>query len=254
MNLNFKEYGSGEPVIILHGLLGMLDNWHSFAKKLSSEFWVFSVDQRNHGKSFHSREFNYDLLADDLFQFMEQNYIPKAHLIGHSMGGKSILNFLAKYPDKVNKSVIIDISPKLYSGGHEPIFEALLSLPIDEVQSRMQATEMLLKSLPNQGTVNFLLKNLDRITGNKFGWKANIDALHNNYESIKSEILFSEKVESPTLFIDAERSDYITTSDIELIDNNFDDYLIETINDSGHWVHVDQPDILLNKISAFLSN
>ena len=252
MNLHYKEYGQGEPVIILHGLLGMLDNWHSFAKKLSQDYWVISIDQRNHGKSRHSDQFDYELLAEDLSGFMDQHYIPKAHLIGHSMGGKTVMAFLNQYPDKVDKSIIIDISPKAYSGGHEKIFEALLSLPIDKITQRQQASEMLLKLLPDVGTVNFLLKNLDRTPDNTFKWKANISGLNQNYDHIKSEITFEHEIENPTLFIDAEKSNYITDEDKALIASHFIDYSIETIQGSGHWVHVDKPGILLDRIHSFL--
>lgn len=109
--LNYKEFGEGEPVIILHGLLGMLDNWKTFARKLSENYWVILVDQRNHGKSFHSDEFSYDLLAEDLKALMDSLFIPKAHLIGHSMGGKTVMRFAELYPDQVDKAVVVDISP-----------------------------------------------------------------------------------------------------------------------------------------------
>ena len=119
MNLNVKEYGEGSPIVILHGLLGMLDNWHSFSKKLSKHYWVISVDQRNHGNSFHSNEFNYELLAKDLQELMHELGILRAHFLGHSMGGKTVLQFLHDFEDYVEKAVIVDIGMKQYPGGHE---------------------------------------------------------------------------------------------------------------------------------------
>jgi len=252
MNLNFKEYGSGEPVIILHGLLGMLDNWHSFAKKLSSDYWVISVDQRNHGKSFHSDAFNYDLLTHDLKEFMDQNHIPKAHFIGHSMGGKTVLNFINTYPEMSDKNVIVDISPKEYTGGHEEVFEALSNLPLSTINSRIEAAELLLQTLHYEGLVNFLLKNLLRNKDGSFSWKANIQSLTDNYDKIIGEISFNETVDAPTLFIQGEQSDYIDNEDQRLLEDNFTNFRIKKINNAGHWVHVDQPDELLEDVKNFL--
>jgi len=252
MNLNFKEYGSGQPVIILHGLLGMLDNWHSFAKKLSQDYWVILVDQRNHGKSPHSEEFNYDILADDLYDFMETNHIPKSHMIGHSMGGKTVLNFLNKYPEKVERTIIVDISPKAYSGGHEKIFEALLDLPLSEIATRKQAYDWLMKRVPEESTSNFLLKNLRREKGGEFNWKANIEVLRDSYENIKEEIFFSENIEHPSLFVQAGQSDYISDDDDTFIGRDFSNYKIVKIENAGHWVHVDEPEVLLNEVKRFL--
>jgi len=110
--LNYKELGEGPPIIIAHGLLGMLDNWRTFSKKLAEQgFRVISIDQRNHGKSFHSAEFDYDILADDLLQFLDEHGLQRVHTLGHSMGGKMVMKFLEKYPDKVDKTIVVDISP-----------------------------------------------------------------------------------------------------------------------------------------------
>ena len=141
--LNYKEFGEGEPVIILHGLLGMLDNWKTFARKLSENYWVILVDQRNHGKSFHSDEFSYDLLAEDLKTLMDSLFIPRAHLIGHSMGGKTVMRFAELYPDQVDKAIVVDISPSGSVGSHSLIFESLLDVAIDKVSERSVVEEEL---------------------------------------------------------------------------------------------------------------
>lgn len=250
--LNYKEYGSGEPIIILHGLLGMLDNWHSFAKKLSEEYWVISVDQRNHGKSFHSDEFNYKLLSADLMAFLEEMHIPSCHILGHSMGGKTVLQFLNDYFDIVDKAVVVDISPKSYSGGHEMIFEALQSVDFKKVASRKDIQNVLMESVQNIGVVHFLMKNLSRKSEGGFEWKANVNVLSKQYDYIKSGIVFDDIIETPTLFIKGEKSEYITEEDSQLISEQFEEAEIVTIPDAGHWVHADQPEALLNSVKEFL--
>jgi len=250
--LNYKEYGSGEPIIILHGLFGMLDNWHSFAKKLGEEYWVISVDQRNHGKSFHSEEFNYKLLSDDLLAFLEEMHIPTCHILGHSMGGKTVMQFLNDHSDTVDKAIVVDISPREYTGGHEKIFDALQKVDFTKVKSRKDVQINLMASINNLGVVHFLMKNLGRKAEGGFAWKANVDVLEKKYANIRSKIEFDDIIDTPTLFIKGNNSGYIDKEDVEFINNQFEDVKIENIDNAGHWVHADQPEILLNSVKDFL--
>jgi pimeloyl-ACP methyl ester carboxylesterase len=253
MKLNYKEYGEGEAVIILHGLLGMLDNWHSFAKKLSENYRVIVVDLRNHGKSPHSEDFSYPLLAGDLSELMESIHIPRAHLIGHSMGGKLVMQFIEMYTQKVDKAIVIDIAPKAYASGHEAIFKALMALPLESIESRNQAVEILNSALGDAGTVHFLLKNLNRKMDGTFEWKANIPVLWNRYDSIRSAIEFRHKLDVPILFIQGGNSNYIEDGDKAQIAGVFENSSFIKIDGAGHWVHVDQPEILLITVNQFLS-
>lgn len=252
MYLNYKEYGSGEPIVILHGLLGMLDNWHSFAKKLSEEFWVIAVDQRNHGKSFHSNDFNYALLADDVNKLLSELGIPRCHILGHSMGGKTVMQYLEDYNDTIEKAIIIDISPKEYKGGHELIFESLLNIDLNSISSRKEVQTQLSLTIDNLGTVLFLMKNLSRKKDGSFEWKANIENLWQNYNNIKGNVAFSYQIDTPVLFIKGQQSNYITTEDLKIIQNQFEEAEIVEIPEAGHWVHADQPDILLEHVKKFL--
>ncbi len=250
--LNYKEYGSGEPIIVLHGLLGMLDNWHSFAKKLGEDYWVISVDQRNHGKSFHSEDFDYNLLSSDLMTLLEEMHIPSCHVLGHSMGGKTVMQFLNDYPDVVDKAIVVDISPKMYEGGHEMIFEALKSVDLNKIKSRKNVQDILMESIQSIGVVHFLMKNLSRKPEGGFEWKANVQVLDKQYDSIKAGISFDEIIETPTLFIKGEKSGYINEEDEVLISEQFEEVKVITIENAGHWVHADQPEALLNTVKDFL--
>ena len=252
--LNYKEIGEGPPVIILHGLLGMLDNWRSFSKSLAKDYRVISPDQRNHGRSFHSKEFDYALLANDLKIFMDELEIDAAHFIGHSMGGKAVMEFLRLFPDRVNRSVIVDISPKGITGDHYSIFDALLSADIVGASNRSDIQDQLIQHGFDLGTVLFLMKNLSRNKeGAGFSWKANIQSLSENYENIKAEIPIEEPIDKNILFISGGRSNYITDQDLESISKLFPNYAHSVIDDAGHWVHADQPELLLEAVTEFLN-
>jgi len=259
--LNFKMYGAEsseqasdakETVIILHGLLGMLDNWHSFANKLSENYVVYTIDQRNHGKSFHTAEFDYQLLSDDLLNFIEEHNIVKPHIMGHSMGGKTVMQFLCDNEEIVSKSIVVDISPRSFGGGHEVIFNALLNLDIENLQSRKAAQENLMSELNELGTVFFLLKNLGRKKEGGFEWKANIQSLFDNYENIKAEISNHGQINKEVMFIKGGRSKYIQEEDVKDIKNIFPKASVVTIDDAGHWVHADQAEKLLEEVLNFL--
>ena len=251
---NFKTFGQGEPIIILHGLLGMLDNWQTFARKLAEDYKVILMDQRNHGKSFHSPEFNYELLAQDLKSFMDSESIDQASLIGHSMGGKTILSFINHFYDRVDKPIIVDMSPKAHSGGHEEIFDALLRLPVNEISSRKEATEWMMNELKSPTLVFFLLKNLGRDPERGFYWKANIESLWSNYDRILEPIERDSAYDESILFVKGGQSDYIDETAESLIKTNYPSHFLETIADAGHWVHADKPDALYNIVTEYLRN
>ncbi len=251
MELNFKQFGQGDPIIILHGLFGMLDNWQTIAKKLAEENTVFILDQRNHGKSPHHPDFNYPILAEDLREFMEQNWIYESHIIGHSMGGKTAMQFALDYPDMVDKLIVVDIAPKKYKGGHQVIFEALFSLDLNQIEKRNEAEEKLAEYIPEFGVRQFLMKNLTRKKGGGFAWKMNLDAIHNHYQDILAEIE-GEKTNVPTLFINGGQSKYVTAEDRESIKELFPSASFKTIGEAGHWVHAEKPKELMRMVEEFL--
>ncbi len=254
MELNFKTFGTGEPLIILHGLFGTLDNWQTIAKELSAHFSVFIVDQRNHGRSPHTFDtFNYMVLADDLKAFMEQQWMYKARLIGHSMGGKTVMQLALNHPDMVERLCIIDIAPKQYGGGHEIILDAIGNLNLVTLKDRPQAEEALMNTIQDRGVVQFLLKNLTRNHDGSYSWKMNFKNLYDNYQHILNDIEHTGIFEGNTLFIRGDKSDYIQEEDYTAIHHLFPTATIETIQNAGHWVHADQPKQLLDSVLRFMT-
>ena len=252
IELNYKEFGQGEPIIILHGMFGTLDNWQTIAKQLAENYLVYIIDQRDHGRSPHTEDIDYQILAEDLKTFMEQNWIYKARIIGHSMGGKTAMQFAINNPDMVEKLVVIDIAPKVYKGGHEVIIDTLLSIDLAKLADRKDAENQMLQRIPEFGTRQFLLKNLSRNenTG-AFEWKMNLKNIYANYEKILGNVS-TGVFEGETLFIRGENSDYILRSDEATIKTFFPKSSLKTVENAGHWVHAEQPKALLEMILAFL--
>lgn len=255
MHLNYKTFGTGHPLIILHGLFGMLDNWQTLALQFSQHFCVYTIDQRNHGKSFHTEEFNYHLLSDDLFDFMHQHQIESAHLIGHSMGGKTVMQFAVDNPSLTDKLIVADIAPKDYPAGHDAIFDAFAALDLSKINTRNEADEQMKSLVPDFGTRQFLLKNLTRHKNGSYGWKCNLPALQNHYAEILGNSLTPfDQFTKPALFIKGGKSErYIELpDDEETILHFFPNAIIQTIADAGHWVHAEQPDAFYQHSMQFL--
>lgn len=252
MELNYKTFGQGEPLIILHGLFGTLDNWQTLGKQLAEHYSVYIPDQRNHGRSPHTPEMNYPALAEDLRHFMESHWIYQSHIVGHSMGGKTAMQFALEHPDMVDKLVVVDIAPKAYEPAHETIFEALLSVELDQLADRSEADAVLKRRIDDRGIRQFLLKNLSRNKDEGYRWKMNLPALHEHYHEILGEVRGDHPYEGPVLFIRGERSSYILDEDGEAIRRFFPNAEIETVRDAGHWVHAEQPEAMLRLITGFL--
>lgn len=252
MKLHFKKQGSGFPVIILHGLLGSLDNWQTVAKYLQEQFTVYLVDQRNHGKSPHSEKMDFDLMVQDLETLMDEEGITKAHLIGHSMGGKTAMNFALQHPQRVEQLVVVDIGPRQYEPGHDMIFRALFAMDPSAITSRGDAEEQLEYYIHNQGIRLFLLKNLQREKDGSFSWKMNLEGIYSNYDNILEAVESDEPFDHPVLFIRGGKSDYIQDQDMDGIKQLFPNARLHTIEESGHWVHAEARKPFIQAVKEFL--
>ena len=251
MQLNFKKVGEGEPLVILHGLFGSLDNWMTLAKKLSIHFEVFIVDARNHGQSPHSDDFNYDAMADDVYEFLLQNDIVDPIILGHSMGGKTAMQFAMNYPNKLEKLIVVDIAPKAYPVHHTTIIEGMLSLNFALINTRKKADEQLSKFIEDISTRQFLLKNLYWADKDKLAWRFNLNIINRKIEIIGHGLDNISFFEKPTLFIRGKKSNYITPKDYDPIKNIFINSTITSL-ESGHWVHAEKPTELLQILENFL--
>jgi esterase len=254
MELNYKKYGeAGQNLIILHGLFGMLDNWHTLAVRFGTQFQTWTIDQRNHGKSPHSDEIDYNILAEDLHDFCNQHQIEQPAVLGHSMGGKAAMQYALNYPGSISKLIVVDMAPKNYpEDGHDAIIEALRSLDLTQIKSRKDADDVLKLKIPEEGVRQFLLKNLTR-EGDNYILKMNFDSLSKNYDKLSANIDIKGKFEKDTLFIRGEKSKYILDSDEPNILITFPKAQFVTIPGAGHWVHAEAPDLFYETVVKFLN-
>ncbi len=244
MQLFYREYGDRgkQVIIILHGLFGISDNWASYARRIAMEdFHVFVVDQRNHGQSPKSENFNYLALTDDLFDFIDDHEIVDPILIGHSMGGKVAMRFALENPHLVKKLVVVDISLKAYGprDHHKKIIEAMRSVDFSVVKSRQDVEAQITTGIPDLRIRQFIMKNLHRIEKDNFEWRIHLDGLEENIDEMFDAIDTIIKYEKPTLFIKGGASDYILLEDFDAIRYNFPNAEIITIEGASHWVHVE---------------
>ncbi len=254
MKLFYRHFGEGQPLIILHGIFGISDNWATLGKRLAEKFSVYIPDMRNHGQSPHSPTFNYISMADDLLEFIEDNQLEKPIIIGHSMGGKVAMTFALEHPDMVDKLVIVDISLRKYPGRnvHFDMISAMMAINFENITSRGEVESLLETTIPDKRIRLFVLKNLYRKTRHSFAWRLNLQAISANMESIFEGIENSSVYLGPSLFIKGGKSDYIIESDYPLIHKNFPGAVIQTIEGASHWVHADSPDELCRLFSLFL--
>ena len=252
MQLNFKTYGSGPALLILHGLFGSLDNWVSHARHLQEHFTVYLIDQRNHGKSPHSNEWSYEVMAEDLLKLMEDEGIYQGHLLGHSMGGKTVMQFAALYPEYIDKLIVADMAPHAYPPQHTEIIKSLTELPLDQFDNRPDIDKWLMPRIPEVGIRLFLLKNLKRNGEEGFAWKFNLPVIRKNYDRVLEVIEFPQPFESPTLFIHGGKSPYVQVSDYENIQQDFPQATFTCLPESGHWLHADSPEAFRKEVLAYL--
>lgn len=219
---------------------------------MSANYTVYIVDQRNHGRSPHKEPFDYPTMAEDLKNFMEANWIFKSHLIGHSMGGKTVMQFAFDNPDMVDKLIVADIAPVQYSERHQHIFQALFELDLDALKRREEAEELLKNKIPGAAERLFILKNLTRKKEGGFRLKMNLPVIHKHYGDILAAIKNLDTFEGTTLFIKGAQSHHIEDSHRDTIRSLFPNVSIHTIENAGHWVHADAPDEFLRVVLKFL--
>jgi len=251
MKLFFRKYGAGPPLIILHGLFGSSDNWHTLAKRWGEDFTVYALDQRNHGSSPHESAMDYSEMVQDLAQFVDQQRLDSVYIVGHSLGGKVAMLFATLYPEIVNGLAILDIGISRVRGRHQPIINALEQLNPEHYSERQDIKNELKKFIKVTPIRQFLLKNIMRRIDNSFTWKFNCDALLEHYVDLTATLDLQDSYLGSTLFLRGAKSSYLMeTLDPEIL-QYFPLAQITTIDRAGHWLHAEQPDLIYVQIRDF---
>ena len=255
MILHSNILGKGQPFIFLHGFLGMSDNWKTLGTQFSeNNYEVHLLDQRNHGRSFHSDDFNYEVMVEDLKAYCDAHQLKDIILLGHSMGGKTAMLFAIEYPELVSKLIIADISPRYYPVHHETILKGLSALDFSTIKSRGEADDILKQYVSDFGTRQFLLKNLYWETIETLALRMNLQALKTNVNEVGEALPMHSKFLKDTLFLRGDKSEYIAIQDEGLIKTHFPKAEIVTIANAGHWLHAENPTDFYNEVTNFLKN
>jgi len=247
------ESSKAKPLLILHGFLGMSDNWKTIGQQFATDgFQVHLLDLRNHGKSFHSDEFSYELMVEDVFEYCKANNLEKVTILGHSMGGKTAMLFAVTHPEMVEKLIIADIGPKFYPQHHQTILEGLNAVDFSLKPSRNEVEEIVSHYITDFGTRQFLLKSLYWQEPGQLAFRFNLAVFNLKIEEIGKPLPENAIFSAPTLFIRGGNSNYILESDFENIKKHFPNSKIETIPNVGHWLHAERPVLFYEMVKYFL--
>lgn len=241
MRLHFYTEGQGDPVIILHGLLGSSDNWRMVSGKLAAHYQVLSADLRNHGRSPRSPEMNYELMAEDVLGLIEREGLARVRLLGHSMGGKVAMEFALRHADRVERLIVADMAPRVYPARHRPILDALRSIDLSVCSTRQQVEKALLPNITDPRLRQFLLKAVTPQPNGLLAWRFNLEAISDRYERLGEALREGRVCDQPALFIRGGASDYLLDGDFDPIRILFPRARFHTIPGAGHWLHAEAP-------------
>jgi esterase len=248
-----KIEGEGKPFIIIHGFLGMSDNWKTLSTQFAQlGFQMHLLDMRNHGKSFHSGEFNYEVMVEDVKAYIDFHKLQNITLLGHSMGGKIAMLFASLYPGVIDKLIIADIGPKHYAPHHQTILAALNAVDFSKKPTRAEVDEIISVYIADFGTKQFLLKNLYWVAPDQLGFRFNLNVFNKKISEIGAALPIEYHFKKPTLFLRGDKSDYILDSDFETIYYHFPEAKIITIPNAGHWLHAENPTAFYYEVANFI--
>lgn len=253
MKLYFQVEGSGEPVVLVHGLFGSSTNLRGMARKLAERFRVINVDLQNHGRSPHTSSMTYHDMSEALYDLKEQIAAPRLNWIGHSMGGKAVMNLALTHSDCVNRLIVLDIAPVNYRHGHAELIDAMFNIDLKGIANRTDADRALSEVVADSATRMFLLQNL-KLDAGQYTWRINLPVLRQFYDDIMTfPDLTGSTFYGPTLVLSGADSSYVSSGHHTIILRYFPNAAFSVVDGAGHWMHVDQPQSVHEVITKFLS-
>jgi esterase len=240
------------PLLLLHGMLGSSRNWQTTGRDLAQAYHVFALDARNHGRSPHELVMNYEVMVADLIQWMDQQGLAQATIVGHSMGGKTAMLMACRHPERIQRLVVVDIAPKDYFWpAHREEFAALNELNRSNLASRQDAEDRFAARISSYGLRKFLSTNLEQDEAGTWHWVINLPALTAALPVMEKNCLQSTDLyRGPALFIAGANSLYLPPSDHELVLGHFPQARIAVIPDAGHNPHVEQRAAFVRQLLA----
>jgi len=250
--LHHKVAGTGDPLILIHGLFGSLENLGGIARQLAEHYTVYSIDLPNHGRSPHTSTTDLSSLADHVLQWMDAQHISSAHLLGHSLGGKAAMEVALRSPERVRRLVVMDIAPVHYTPHHDDVFTGLLSFKPSELTSRTEADKLLTKHVSELPVRSFLLKNLVKQPEGGFAWRMNLPVIHRDYPHLIQGNVRGKSFDGHVLFLKGGNSDYILEKHREDILSRFPQTTLKVVSNTGHWLHAEKAELVSKLALSFL--
>lgn len=254
--LNYRIYGAltehTTPLVVLHGLLGAWDNWHTFATRYAHTQPIIAMDMRNHGNSPHVVGMTYQLMVEDILATLHHLGIKQCDLMGHSMGGKASMVLVTQNPELVQHLIVVDIAPYTYRPRLQNLLHAMNTLPLATLKNRKQADEHLSTVVTSAFERGFLLKNLSRQSDGTFKWLCNLPEITRNYLKITGFPALNPSYTAPVLEIAGQQSDYVTEETWPAMQALFPQARLEYIEEAGHLPHVQTPDLFEQLVRDFL--
>ncbi|MBC3764340.1 alpha/beta fold hydrolase [Neptunicella marina] len=251
--LNYKITGSGQSLVLIHGLFGSLENLGMIARELQDKYQIISIDLPDHGQSFRTENFSYDTYASAVMQTLDHIGIQRTTILGHSMGGKVAMNIALTQPDLIEKLIIADIAPVKYGSHHTKVFAGLNAVNLQHINNRNEADQMMQTHIKELGVRQFLLKSLYTDNGT-FAWRFNLPLLQRDYDRISAEIDADQPFTGDVLFIKGANSDYIRAEYRSAIEKLFPNARAQIMQDCGHWLHAEKPQQFSRIVDKFIQS
>lgn len=253
--LAFREYGSGPPLVILHGLFGSARNWQSMAERLAEQYRVFACDLRNHGDSPWAPTMSFAEMADDLEALIEEKGLAPATVLGHSVGGKTAMLTALRHPEVVDALIVVDIAPVAYEEPFLSFIAAMQAADVGAGKRRSDVDAALAAAVPDAATRLFLLQNLEERQAGGFAWRLNLEAIAANMPGLLDFPATEDLAyDGRALFVSGAGSDYIGRIHHGAVWDRFPQAEFAVIEGAGHYPHVEQPDAFFERITLFLDS
>jgi len=228
VSLHFKlsEAQKDSPwLVLVHGLFGSADNLAGVKRHFESTYNIISIDLPDHGQSPWTNGFTLEAAVTGVVEILDNYQIDKAAFLGHSLGGKMVMQFALLNPDRVSHLIVADIAPVKYSHSHQAVFDGLKNVPLDAISDRKEAQAALSEYVKEPGVQQFLLKSLYQTDSDEWKWRFNVDGLIASYSRI------------------LDWSDYINNSYRKEIAKYFPSAKAHIIEGTGHWLHAEKPSV-----------
>ena len=262
LKLNYLDWGNegATPMVLLHGLRGHRHSWDDFSAAVCRDFHVMALDQRGRGDSDWAPDGDYgtDAYVADLAAFSDALGLDKFVLVGHSMGGRNSMTFGGRYPEKLEKLVVVDVGPESDPRGGARIAREIINVP-EEFDSFEAVVEYMGKQ--NRFASDPVMRRrltyaTKELPNGKIGWRYDLAIREARRQGITTpqEDLWPalSKITCPALIVRGTETDLLTREVAQRMVDTFPNAQLVEIPRAGHMVFEDNPEDFIEAVKSFL--